>query len=530
MSSTSTPSSALAFLCTAFAVRQHIRRKSLHHVTGNGGSSLPSSLTEAYSQTEAQVENNRVSHMSKSCSVSYSNTGALHIHGGKGSRLYGRDGISYLDTRNNVCHVGHQHPEVVTAITYQVKHLNTNTRYLHPNSSLLAKKLASLLPSPLEVVFFVNSGSEANDLALRLARAHKYNHSSDEQDKKQYVIAVDHAYHGHTLAALDVSPYKHHQGNEMGCPNHVKIVPYPDLYRGEHSLPVSSKENARQNDSATEQLAKKYASYVESACNEITTNGDSVSAFIIEGGMSVAGVILPPKSYLKRCADAVRQAGGLYIADEVQTGFGRLGKCMWAFQHSLNDDASLDDELLVPDIVTVGKPFGNGMPLAAVITTPQIAASFESLGVEYFNTFAGNPVSCAAGLATLSVLMSEGLQENALIVGNYLIDLLRELRTRQPIIGDVRGSGLFLAIELVRDVVTKEPATVETSYICSTLKSKYHVLCSVDGYYENVIVMKPPMCFSKADADEFVCCFEKVLVTDLPTAYSKLEDMKRTPT
>ena len=528
--STITPSSALAFICTAFAARQHIRRKSLHRVTRNGSSSLPSSLAEAYSQTEAQVESNRSLHMSKSCSVSYSNTGALHIHGGKGSRLYDSNGISYLDTRNNVCHVGHQHPEVVRAITYQVEHLNTNTRYLHPNSSLLAKQLADLLPSPLEVVFFVNSGSEANDLALRLARACKYSHSSDERHKKQHVIAVDHAYHGHTLAALDVSPYKHHQGNEMTCPDHVKIVPYPDLYRGEHSLHAPSNKNMRLNDSATELSATKYASYVESACDDITSNGDSVSAFIIEGGMSVAGVILPPKSYLKKCADAVRKAGGLYIADEVQTGFGRLGTCMWAFQHSMHGDGILDDEHLVPDIVTVGKPFGNGMPLAAVITTRQVASSFESLGVEYFNTFAGNPVSSAAGLATLRVLTSEDLQKNALIVGNYLRDLLRDLQTRQPIIGDVRGSGLFLGIELVRDVLTKEPATTETSYICSTLKSKYHVLTSVDGYYENVIVVKPPMCFSKADSDEFVHCFEKVLVTDLPDASKKLGDMKRTPT
>jgi 4-aminobutyrate aminotransferase-like enzyme len=178
----------------------------------------------------------------------------------------------------------------------------------------------------------------------------------------------------------------------------------------------------------------------------------------------------------------------------------------------------------------VGKPFGNGMPLAAVITTRQIASSFESLGVEYFNTFGGNPVCCAAGLAMLDVLSSEGLQNNALTVGSYLQQRFCQLQSRQELIGDIRGCGLFLGIELVKDKITKEPATVETSFICSILKEKYHVLTSVDGFHENVIVIKPPMCFSKADAEEFVSCFEKVLVEDLPAASERLAQMKRTPT
>jgi ethanolamine-phosphate phospho-lyase len=445
-----------------------------------------------------------------------------------------REIISIL-LKRILAHCGHQHPEIIRAITYQVRQLNTNTRYLHPNSSLLAKKLADMFPSPLEVVFFVNSGSEANDLALRLARSYKHAQSSEEISKKQYTIAIDHAYHGHTLATLDVSPYKHHQGREMRCPDHVKMVPYPDLYRGVHSLPVldgskgDGSDNQQEDDWVAESIAAKYASYVENVCNEITSEGNSLSAFIIEGGMSVAGVILPPKSYLQRCVDAVRRAGGLYIADEVQTGFGRLGKCMWAFQHSMKEGKDPNDEI-VPDIVAVGKPFGNGMPLAAVITTRQIASSFESLGVEYFNTFGGNPVCCAAGLAMLNVLSSERLQENALVVGSYLNDLFRELQSRQPIIGDVRGSGLFLGIELVRDRTTLEPATEETSFICSTLKEKYKVLTSIDGYHENVIVVKPPMCFSKADAQEFVSSFEKVLVYDLPCASERLIKIGRTPT
>lgn len=225
----------------------------------------------------------------------------------------------------------------------------------------------------------------------------------------------------------------------------------------------------------------------------------------------------------------MHRSGGLYIADEVQTGFGRLGKCMWAFQHSIDEDQDPMNEV-VPDIVTVGKPFGNGLPLAAVVTTRKIASSFESLGVEYFNTFAGSPVCAAAGLAMLHVLRSEELQLNALVVGKYLQDRFREIQSRQTLIGDIRGCGLFLGIELVRDRETKEPATAETSFVCSTLKEKYQVLTSVDGYYENVIVVKPPMCFSKADADLFVSCFEKVLVDDLPSAAKDLAKMKRTPT
>ena len=515
-------SALLAFFSTALAVQQYLRRskRSLHHLVNNENCSIPTSLIEAYSQTSEQVQNNRSSHLSSSCSVSYANTGALQMHSGRGSRLYDIDGNSYLDTRNNVCHVGHQHPEVVRAIQYQVQQLNTNTRYLHPNSSLLAKKLVDLLPAPLEVVFFVNSGSEANDLALRLSRAHKYSKSPDERSKKQHVIAVDHGYHGHTLAVLDVSPYKHYQGDEIiSCPDNVKIVPCPDVYRGEHSL------GDEQDDRAMERAAAKYASYVDKACNDASSKGNSLSAFIVEGGMSVGGVILPPKSYLRRCAEAVHNAGGLYIADEVQTGFGRLGKCMWAFQHTVDGD---DNEALIPDIVTVGKPFANGMPLAAVVTTREVASSFESLGVEYFNTFGGNPVCCAAGLAMLNVLDSEHLQDNALVVGTYLRNLFSKLQSHQPLIGDIRGCGLFLGIELVKDRQTKEPATTESSFLCATLKAKYHILTSVDGPHDNVIVVKPPMCYSKADADEFVSCFEKVLVNDLP--YASLTGIKKTPT
>lgn len=287
--------------------------------------------------------------MSNSCSVSYRNTGALHFSHGYKARLVDVNGIEYLDTRNNVAHVGHGHPEVVRAITYQMETLQTNTRYLHPHAALLAKKLSDLLPDPLAVVFFANSGSEANDLALRLARAYEMQQAQDRAAQsnpqaKSCVVTIDHGYHGHTLATIDISPYKHRQGREVKeCPDYVRMVPCPDVYRGIHS--------AKKNDHASEvEAAEKYASYVEDECAKITAQGDSVRCLVMEGGMSVAGVILPPKSYLSRCVEAARKAGGVYIADEVQTGFGRLGKCMWAFQYS--NDETEDGYEIIPDIVT----------------------------------------------------------------------------------------------------------------------------------------------------------------------------------
>ena len=313
-------------------------------------SDIPSSLLESYTLYPEDVENLRTQYMSNSCSISYKNCGGLHIISGYKSRLVDINGVEYLDTRNNVAHCGHGHPEITKAITYQMQQLQTNTRYLHPNVSLLAKKLSDLLPGSLNVVFFVNSGSEANDLALRLARVYKQSKHNPNQNKgKDHIITLDHAYHGHTLATLDVSPYKHRQGNEMTCPEHVSTVPCPDVYRGVHAI---NRESNNRDDTKQQEIeaSKKYAAYVEDECKRITSQGSSVSAFIMEGGMSVAGVILPPRSYLRRCIDAVHDGGGLYIADEVQTGFGRLGKCMWAFQYSNEEDD--DSEEIVPDVVT----------------------------------------------------------------------------------------------------------------------------------------------------------------------------------
>ncbi|GAX12597.1 ethanolamine-phosphate phospho-lyase [Fistulifera solaris] len=425
---------------------------------------------------------------SKSLSLSYENSDPLLIVEGRGCYLIDERGHKYLDTRNNVAHVGHSHPHVVQAIQRQVALLNTNTRYLHPTMTRLAERLVRLLPDSLEVVFFCNSGSEANDLALRLARA--YAKGSEN------TIVMDRAYHGHTLGTLQVSPYKYDHGSESihTNPSHYYKVPCPDTYRGVHRDLVTA--------------GTMYAKYVQEACHHFQSKGEKIRAWIVEGGMSVAGVILPPKGYLSVCAEAVRAAGGLYIADEVQTGFGRLGSCLWAFQHN--------DPAITPDIVTVGKPFGNGMPLAAIVTTRKVASAFEKCGIEYFKTFGGNPVCAAAGVAVLDVLEKENLQQNALEVGMYLKQQFELLQSTIELIGDVRGSGLFLGVELVRDRSSLEPATAEASFICSILKSKYHILTSIDGQYDNVIVIKPPMVFSKTNAVEFIASFRQAVLLDLP--------------
>lgn len=459
-------------------------------------------------------------------SVSYASSGndsGLMIMQGKGSKLIDETGASYLDTRNNVCHVGHCHSAVVDAVSQQLATLNTNTRYLHPNVCKLAKRLVSKCPKPLEKVIFVNSGSEANDLALRLARAYT---------SSKNTIVIDGGYHGHTLSALEVSPYKYEHSKEFDLTpqgyvdnegeklayktpgRHIWKIPCPDTYRGRHRGDKSD-------------VGKRYAKYVQSACDYFNSLGESAGAFIMEGGMSVGGVIFPPNDFIRDSVKMVREAGGIFIADEVQTGFGRLGSSFWAFEQG--------DHGVVPDIMTVGKPFGNGMSLGAVIMTRTIADHFDSMDVEYFNTFGGSPVAAAAGLAVLDVLEEEKLQQHALVLGDYMINSFRKIQkeTRMQdkfLIGDIRGCGLFLGIELVRDKLTKEPAPTETSFLCTILKHQFHVLTSIDGLNKNVLVVKPPMVFSKEDADYFVSSFVKASEQVNALTLNELYSTPNTPT
>jgi len=316
----------------------------------------------------------RARYLGRNLSISYRKP--LKIVRGERQYLYDETGRSYLDCVNNVCHVGHCHPKVVAAGREQMALLNTNTRYLHDNIIELAGRLTATLPPPLSVCFFVNSGSEANDLALRLARTHT---------RQRDIIVIDHAYHGHTQSLIDISPYKYDGKGGGGAPPTTHKVMMPDTYRGPYIA----------NDP---RAGERYAEQVGRVVEGLERRDRGVAAFIGESALGCGGQVILPAGYLKAVYGYVRAAGGVCIADEVQVGFGRLGTHMWGFEA----------QGVVPDIVTMGKPMGNGHPLAAVVTTPAVAASFAN-GMEYFNTFGGNPVSCAVGLAVLEVIEEEGL-------------------------------------------------------------------------------------------------------------------------
>ena len=393
--------------------------------------------------------------------------------------LYDETGRAYLDAYNNVPLVGHSHPRVVRAVQDQMALLNTNTRYLHDNLVRYAERLTSLMSAPLRVCYVLNSASEANELALRLARTHT---------GREDVIVLESAYHGHTTGLVDISPYKFDGPGGKGRKPWVHVAPLPDDYRGPH----------RRDDP---EAGKKYAAAVGPLAEEAQARG-GLAAFIAETLPSVAGQIVLPPGYLDEAYRRVRAAGGLCVADEVQVGFGRLGTHFWGFE----------TQGVVPDIVVLGKPIGNGFPLAAVVTTEAVAASFAN-GMEFFSTIGGNPVACAAGLAVLDVMRDERLQERALRVGNHFMAGLKRLAERHPTIGDVRGSGLFLGLELVRDRRTLEPAAAEASYVVDRLRER-GVLTGTDGPLHNVIKVRPPLCFSESDADLFVSVLDEVLSED----------------
>jgi 4-aminobutyrate aminotransferase-like enzyme/Ser/Thr protein kinase RdoA (MazF antagonist) len=394
--------------------------------------------------------------------------------------LYDETGRAYLDAYNNVPLVGHSHPRVVRAVREQMALLNTNTRYLHDNLVRYAERLTALMPAPLRVCFVLNSASEANELALRLART---------RTGREDVMVLEQAYHGHTSGLIDISPYKFAGPGGRGRKPWVHVAPLPDDYRGPFKR-------------SDPEAGRKYAAAVERLLAEEVAPRGGPAAFIAETLPSVAGQIVLPPGYLAEAYRHVRAAGGLAIADEVQVGFGRLGTHFWGFE----------TQGVVPDIVVLGKPIGNGFPLAAVVTTAEIAAAFAN-GMEFFSTFGGNPVACAAGLAVLDVMRDERLQERALRVGGHFIAALKGLAERHPVIGDVRGSGLFLGLELVRDRGTLEPAGAEASYAVNRLRD-LGVLAGTDGPFHNVIKIRPPLRFAEADADLFVAVLDRVLAED----------------
>ncbi|XP_076020917.1 5-phosphohydroxy-L-lysine phospho-lyase [Genypterus blacodes] len=400
----------------------------------------------------------------------------------RGQYLFDENGMRYLDCISNVHHVGHCHPSITMAASAQMGLLNTNTRFLHDNIVLYADRLAATLPEKLCVFYFVNSGSEANDLALRLAR--QYTGHED-------VIVLDHAYHGHLTSLIDISPYKFRKLS--GQKEWVHVAPIPDTYRGlykeDHPDP-----------------AQAYADTVKDVIEEVHKKDHKVCAFFAESLPSVGGQLILPEGYSPKVAEYVHSAGGVFVADEIQTGFGRVGSHFWAFQ--------LQGEGFCPDIVTMGKPMGNGHPLACVATTAEIARAFTDNGVEYFNTFGGNPVSCVIGLTVLDVIEKEDLQGNARRVGAHLIDLFTELQKKHQVIGDVRGVGLFVGLELVTDRDKRTPATETAATVVKRLKAEDRIIVSTDGPYESVIKFKPPMCFTMEDAQLVAHSIDRIL-TDM---------------
>jgi len=393
----------------------------------------------------------------------------LHIVRGEGVWLYDPEGNAYLDVYNNVASVGHCHPHVVEALTKQAAVLNTHTRYLHETIVDYAAKLLAKFPAALKHVMFTCTGSEANDLALRVAKSYT---------KGTGVIITKLAYHGLTVAIAELSPSL---GDYVERGPQVKLVPAPDTYR------------------ITGDVGAAFAAGVKQALAEMQAQGIKPCALLVDGIFSSDGVFPGQPGFLKEAVAAVRAAGGIYIADEVQPGFGRVGPEFWGFaRHGL-----------VPDIVTVGKPMGNGHPMAGAIMQPQIVEEFGRRS-RYFNTFGGNPVSCAVGRAVLEVIDNEGLAANAGKVGAYMKAGLEKLAQRYEVIGDVRGAGLFLGVEFVTDRKTKEPNAMAATHVVNDLRRR-KVLISATGPGANILKIRPPLVFTQEHADIFLDATEKAL-------------------
>ena len=413
--------------------------------------------------------------LAPSFSLSYQEP--LHIVRGQGQYLYDINGKKYLDAVNNISHVGHCHPKVIEAADRQNKKLNTNTRYLHDSILDYAENLTGTLPNSLEICYFTNSGSESNDLALRIARSLSNSYES---------IVLSSAYHGHTASLIDVSPYKFLGTGGKGKPSFVHVIPVPDRFRGEHKTKSKS-------------FGHYYIKLLKDAIKRIQQRGKQLSLFIVEPVMGCGGQIIIPRSFMLEAFKIINEAGGLCIVDEVQIGFGRLGSHFWGFEMSG----------VVPDIITLGKSIGNGHPLSAVITKKNIADEFNN-GMEYFNSFGGNPVSCEIGQAVLNVIKEEKLQENANSIGEYLLCGLKSIQNNHNIIGDIRGSGLFIGIELIKDMDNMIPAADEAEIIINKMKKK-GILISSDGPDHNVLKIKPPLVFNKRNANFFLESFEDII-------------------
>nr|WP_321575851.1 aminotransferase class III-fold pyridoxal phosphate-dependent enzyme [Sneathiella sp. P13V-1] len=391
--------------------------------------------------------------------------------------LFDEWGRPYLDSYNNVPHVGHGHPRIQAVAADQLKRMNSNTRYLHPAQTAFADTILKHMPDYLSVCFFVNSGTEANELALRLARAH-----SGGKD----MITPDHGYHGNTTGCIDISAYKFNAPGGIGQSDWVHLVEVADDYRG----------SFRRGE---DDVAEKYAALVDDALKAIETRGGKLAGFIAETFPSVGGQIIPPKGYLAKVYERIRAAGGVCIADEVQTALGRLGDYFFAFEQ----------QEALPDIVVMGKPIGNGHPLGVVVTTRAIADSFAK-GPEFFSTFGGSNLSCRMGKEVLDIVEDEGLQQNAKAMGEKLLSGLRKLQDKYEIVGDVRGIGLFIGLDLVTDRETRAPGTEIASYVKNRMREN-RILMGSEGPADNILKIRPPITIQSDDVDMILDVMDTVL-------------------
>jgi ethanolamine-phosphate phospho-lyase len=390
----------------------------------------------------------------------------IYMKGAAFQYMYDAYGNTFLDAYNNIPHIGHAHPEITNIASQQIATLNTNTRYVFDAYTDYAEALLSKFPVELNTVFFVNSGSTASDLAMRLAHTHTTHDA---------VMVMEHGYHGNTQTSIDISHYKYNNKKGQGQKNHIIETAIPDTYRGPHTI----------NDGTA---GKAYA---KTAINQIENSDRPIAAFIIEPIVGCGGQVPLAKGYLKAIYPAIRQQGGICVSDEVQTGFGRLGDHFWGFEA----------QDVVPDVVILGKPIANGHPMGAVVTTNAIAESF-SKGVEFFSSFGGNPVSCKIALTVLKEIETNQLQRHAKVVGDYYQSLFKKLKETYSCIGDVRGSGLFIGIEIVKEG-SMEANTELAQHIKNELRNRY-ILVSTDGPHDSVIKTKPPLCFTKENAKTVV--------------------------
>ena len=408
---------------------------------------------------ESELKKNRGTYLSKSLSLSYEEP--IAMYGAAFQYMYDQQGNTLLDAYNNIMLAGHCHPKVVDAGQRAMAQLNTNTRYLYDSINDYAEQLLSKFPEPLNKIIFVNSGSEASDLAIRMARQHS---------GKKKLLVLENGYHGNTASGIQASHYKFSQDGGIGKSDNTVVT----------TMPKSFGSGFKDDGSSGDHFA--------SICqHQISKFGGEIAAFIAEPIMGCGGQVPLAKGYLRKVYQMIRDQGGVCISDEVQVGFGRVGSHFWGFEiHEV-----------VPDIVVLGKPMGNGHPIGAVVTTESISSSFEQ-GPEFFSSFGGNPVSSAIGKAVLDVIDEESLQERAHLVGSYLKSLFIELQKKYHIIADVRGQGMFLGIELADK--NHQPLTEIANTIKNELRNK-HILVGTDGPHNNVIKIKPPLSFNRANAE-----------------------------